>query len=488
MAGADSLMDDVRFLGGHGTNGPDGKRMNPYNENHSSDSEPHRLWDAQYPSLWITNGGGGTFVDIWTPSTFAQAGMYISNTRTPGYVYELSSEHHVRNEIKLDHAANWELDALQTEEERGESGFALPLSIVSSENITVANMHSYRVVSSFQPFPNAVIVSDSHNIRIRNFHMDSDSKAAFDNAVVDTTDHADVREREFSNLDIPGQSENAKHSGAHVAVSGTKLEQLSTGYFNISGAAVDGNGQLYFVDAHWQRIYRWSEATHEALVVSDIPSTPVNLAFDKAGDLLVVAYNGKGTVYSFKPGTTEVELKLLAPEPSSVRPGLAAFRAPDVWGPSDVMTALAAPRPCQYVSPDRSVFLPAGNDFVQGQLYYGTKMADILRAYSLAEASIDRPFYVSDESEERTYRGKVNADGSLSDLQLFVERGGESTAQDEKGNVYLAAGDVFVYSPQGKLIDTIHVPERPTQLIFGGKDGHTLFVFTHHTLYAVRTK
>ena len=488
MAGADSLMDDVRFLGGHGTNGPDGKRMNPYNENHTADSDPHRQWDQQYPSLWVTNGGGGVFVDIWTPSTFAQAGMYISNTKTPGFVYELSSEHHVRNEIKLDHAANWELDSLQTEEERGESGFCLPLSIVSSDNITIANMHSYRVVSSFQPYPNAVTVSDSHKIRIRNFHMDSDSKAAFDNAVVDTTDHADVREREFANLDIPGLPEKAKHPDSAVVAPGAKLEQLSTGYFNISGAAVDNDGQLYFVDAHWNRIYRWSEATHEALVVRDIPITPVNLAFDKSGDLLVVAYNGKGTVYSLKPGAAETELTILQPEASAPRPGLIAFRAPDVWGPSDVATALAAPRPYQFVSPDHSVFIPAGNDFVQGQLYYGTKMADILRALSLAKANIDKPFYVSDESQERTWRAKVNADGSLSDVQLFVERGGENTAQDEKGNVYLAAGQVFVYSPQAKLIGAIEVPERPTDLIFGGKDGHTLFVFTHHTLYAVRTK
>ncbi len=101
MAGKDSLMDDVRFLGGHGTNRADGTRINPYNHTHSADPDPRRRWDAQYPSLWITNGGGGTFADIWTPDTFAQAGMYISNTSTEGHVYELSSEHHVRNEIVL---------------------------------------------------------------------------------------------------------------------------------------------------------------------------------------------------------------------------------------------------------------------------------------------------------------------------------------------------------------------------------------------------
>ena len=125
MAGPRSMMNDVRFLGGHGTTGLDGKRENPYNNAHSADPELARRWDSQYPSLWVTDGGGGTFFDIWTPSTFAQAGLRVSNTETSGRVYQMSSEHHVRYEVQLDHVANWELYALQTEAERGESGRAL---------------------------------------------------------------------------------------------------------------------------------------------------------------------------------------------------------------------------------------------------------------------------------------------------------------------------------------------------------------------------
>ncbi|MFZ0295327.1 MAG: glycosyl hydrolase family 28-related protein, partial [Candidatus Sulfotelmatobacter sp.] len=101
MAGKDSMMNDVRFLGGHGTidlNASAAERSKTwreiYNNTHSADSNLNRRWDGQYPSLWIT--GGGTFVGIWTPSTFAQAGLYISDTSTEGRIYELSSEHHVR--------------------------------------------------------------------------------------------------------------------------------------------------------------------------------------------------------------------------------------------------------------------------------------------------------------------------------------------------------------------------------------------------------
>jgi hypothetical protein len=43
-SGEQSLIDDVRFLGGHGSGG------NPYNNNHTADSDLHKRWDGQYPS------------------------------------------------------------------------------------------------------------------------------------------------------------------------------------------------------------------------------------------------------------------------------------------------------------------------------------------------------------------------------------------------------------------------------------------------------
>lgn len=485
MAGANSLMDDVRFLGGHGTNAPDGTRMNPYNETHTGDPNPRRRWDAQYPSLWITDGGGGTFADIWTPSTFAQAGLYISNTETPGHVYELSSEHHVRNEAVLDGVKNWEIVALQTEEERGESPFALPLSISRSENVTIANYHGYRVVSSYQPFPCAIRISESHGIHLRNIHVDSDSKVSFDNSVLDVTGHQEVRPRELASLDVPGEQGSAQSaSEPPLLVPGAAVRRLATGFFNISGAAVDQNGRLYFVDARWQRIYRWSPEHDEAVIVRDTPLDPVNLAFDRSGDLLVVSYQGNGTVYTFRPDTPEDQVTFLQPQTAVQRPQMTPILPVDVWAKRD----LPATAPWQYIAPDGSIFLPAGDDFVHGQLYYGTKMADVLRAFSLAPADAGRPFYISDESQQKTWRATVTPSGAIGEMQLFANEGGESVAQDKDGNVYVAAGQVLVYRPDGTLRGRIDVPERPIDLVFGGSDGRTLFILTHGSLYAVSAR
>lgn len=491
MAGAHSLMDDVRFLGGHGTNYPGVSWDTIYNNTHTADADIRRRWDSQYPSLWITNGGGGTFADIWTPSTFAQAGLYISNTSTSGRIYELSCEHHVRNEVELNHVSNWQIYALQTEEERGESGFALPLSIRNSSNVTVANYHSYRVVSSYQPGLRAIEVSDSKNIRLRNIHVYGDNKVSFDNSVViNRPVDVLVRPREFASLTIDTDATVTQEPVAHaVLAAGAKVEKLRDGFFNISGAAVDKAGQLYFVDAHWQRIYRWSPETKMLSLVRDAPLSPVQLAFDKAGDLMVVSYDGDGTVYSFNPAAKDDSIMLVKPEPAEARPGMTAVLPDNYWrNENDFLKAVPAPRPYQYVSPDGTMFIPAGEDFVKGELYYGTKMADVLRAFGLARVVAGKPFYVSDESEQKTYVAKVAPDGTLTDVRLFAEQGGESVAQDAAGNVYIAAGEVYVYNPAGRLIDTIDVPDRPIDLVFGGRDGRTLFILTHGSLYSVRTK
>lgn len=526
MAGEDSLLDDVRFLGGHGTNGLSGTRVNPYNNTHTADPDIHRRWDAQYPSLWVTHGGG-IFANIWTPDTFARAGIYISDTAVPGRVFELSSEHHVRKEIVLRNVANWELDALQTEEESGESANAYSLEIDFSHNITIANYHGYRVVRSYQPFLYAVRVSRSYDIRFRNVHVDNNSsiaacneqgescrqlvragKVSYENAIVDESTGSEVRDREFAWLDVTGKTASARVQRASpVLESGARVQKLSSGFFNLSGGTVDAAGDLYFVDPHWQRIYKWTTESKELTTVRENALDAVNLTFDDSGNLIVVSSGGKEeTVYSFRPGAPEGQTTILERQPAQARPGMAAAIPVDYWVNGDFSntlnidtyeyltldemfrTKMSERKLYQYVSPDHSVYIPANEVFVQGEPYFGSKWSDILMATGLVRARPRQKFYVTDEAEEKTYSGNVNDDGTLSDLKLFADQGGESVTQDKAGNVYLAAGQIYVYDRGGKLVDVIKVPERPTHLVFGGRNRRTLFILSHSSIYSVRTR
>jgi sugar lactone lactonase YvrE len=330
------------------------------------------------------------------------------------------------------------------------------------------------------------------------------SSFPYENAIQDVTHHLEVREREFAVLDIPS-TPPAQASASPVPPAGARVRKLEDGFFSISGAAVDSAGKLYFVD-HWQqRIYGWSEA--EGLTVErDHPLDPVNLAFDKSGNLLVLSSAGaQGTVYSFRPGEAGGQMTEMALQDAKARPGARALLPVSYWNNGELANQLnfekmtyttlgemfrrdvSAPKAKQYVSPDGSVFLPASRVFQQGPPdYTGWRFSDNLNTHGFVNAAAGERVYVSNQSEDVTYRATVREDGTLGDLERFAPRGGECVAVDGRGNVYVANGQVFVYNSAGKEIGRIDVPERPIDIVFGGAENRTLFILAHHALFAAQ--
>ena len=520
-AGADSLVDDVKMMGGGGTALADGKPQDLY-ARPGGDPIANTWLDAQYPSIWVTDGGGGTFADVWSPDSFAQAGFYISNTSTPGHIYEVSVEHHVRNEFVLDHVHNWEFLAPQTEQEVAEGMDAVSLELRDSSNILIANYHGYRVTRTWHPAAMAVKLYNSSDIRFRNVHVNGESgyatcddngcatflrasKFPFENAIRDRTRKLDVREREFARLDIPASSSQPVEPQRPAFLPAeAKVRKLEGGFFSISGAAVDAAGKLYFVEHHFQRIYSW-DAAAGLEVVRDTPTDPVNLAVAKSGAVMVLSSLGpEASVYSFDPADRDGSLTMIAPTPTAPHPGATTLLPGNWWVNGEfkdqfdpktgAFTTLAemfakdvaSPTPREYVSPDGSLALPAYRVFQQGPAdHTGWRWSDSLDTYGFVHAKPGERVFVSNESEDRTYSALAGPGGSLADLKPFANRGGESVAVGPGGNVFVANGQVFVYAPDGAPLGRIDVPDRPLQLIFGGADHRTLFILTHHALYAV---
>jgi hypothetical protein len=484
---------------------------------------------AQYPSVWVTKGGGGTFHSIWSAAPNAQSGFYVSDTTTPGVVYELSAEHHLYAEIVLDRVENWAFHGPQTEDEVSSSPEAVAFEIKDSKNITIANYKAYRVARSYNPFPAAIRVYRSSEIRLRNVSVNAEhgygvcddngcgtklraGKFAFDNAVQDVTNGREVRERLFARLDLgvrlpfkdPLEAAAMKPMRAGV-------QKLAGGFHSISGAAVDAAGTLYFVDRHQQRIFSWSPSAR-LTIVRDAPLDAVNLGVDKSGNLLVLSMAGRaGTVFSLRPDGPRDALTVLEPQPRPASKDATFLLPSTVWADGQFRSHLdlktyeyetlaemfarevTTAQPKAYVSPDGSLVLPAFRVFAQGpggqypgMDETGWRWSHTLDAFSLVPARPGQRVYLTSGAENRTYRGVVRDDGSVGELEPFAERGGESVVADAKGNVYVANGQIFVYRPTGELAGRIDVPERPTGLRFGGPHGRTLFVLTHHSLYGVK--
>jgi sugar lactone lactonase YvrE len=392
------------------------------------------------------------------------------------------------------------------------------LEIRNSRNLLFANYHGYRVTRSYHPARSAVRLFNSSDIRFRNVHVNAESgyascddegcgtflrasKYPFDNAIEDVTRQQVVREREFARLDLGALDRPVIAPSTSLV----PVERLADGFWSISGAATDAQGALYFIDRHFQRIHRWSEV-RGLEVVRDQPLDAVNLAVDASGRLLVLSSLGpKGSVYSFDPAGPPDELLVIEPTPARAGGGARTLLPVNWWNNGEFRDQLdhatyefatlaemfarevATPKTREYVSPDGSIALPAFRVWQQGPPdHVGWRWSNGLNANGLVSARDGDRLFVTNGSENVTYSGTVGSGGTLTDLKRVADRGGESVAVDDRGRVYVANGQVFVYASDGAELGRIDVPERPLQILFGGADGRTLFILTHHALYAAR--
>ena len=506
-AGAASMVNDVRIEGPVLRDGTTQAKF----------GDPRVRQDAQPASIWVTDGGGGTFATIWSPNTLASSGFRVSDTTTPGHVYELSAEHHYRHEIVLENVANWEFLGPQTEQEVRDGVNAISTEFHNTRNILFANYHSYRVTRTAKPMDTAIRLFNSGDIRFRNVQVNAESgfascdtkgcgtfsrasKYPFDNAITDMTRQQQVRERDFARLDVPAAPAAAATASAVPVTQG--VEKLADGFYSIAGAATDAKGKLYFIDRFFNRIHGWSkEGGLET--VADLPLDPVSLAVDRSGDLMVLSSAGRdGTVYSIDPAKPAA-VRVIAPTPAKPHPSATTLLPGNVWANGEFddridpetytyptladffTTKMGEAKPQEYVSPDGSLVLPAFRVWNQGpDDQQGWRWSDPLDAYGLVGAAPGARVTLTNASENRTYSGLVGAGGKVTDLKIVADRGGESAVRDAEGKLYVANGQVFVYAPDGALLRRIDVPERPLQLVLGGREGRTLFILTHHALYA----
>ena len=111
------------------------------------------------------------------------------------------------------------------------------------------------------------------------------------------------------------------------------------------------------------------------------------------------------------------------------------------------------------------------------------------RPNGLALSPNGRTLYVSDSDAQSIRAFDLDRAGVASNSRVLVSKipgvpAGLRT--DESGNIYVAAKDVFVYSPQGELLRTINIAETPSNLAFGDPDFSTLYVTARTSVYRIR--
>ena len=104
----------------------------------------------------------------------------------------------------------------------------------------------------------------------------------------------------------------------------------------------------------------------------------------------------------------------------------------------------------------------------------------------------ERRLYVADSGKPRHIRVfEVAAGGAVTDKGVLarIDKGGPDGIRcDAAGRVWSSSGDgAQVFSPEGKLIARILLPESAANLAFGGRNGQMLFLTARTSLYSVPT-
>ncbi len=504
MAGDGSYMYDVKFSGHDKNrfffNGQ--SAANPLEKPMPITPETNdlifRAWDNQHWSLWITNGGGGTFRDIWTANEYAMAGLYISDTTTPGRIYGMSLEHHLRHEAILKNVSNWKLYAIQFEVE-ADGVDTQPLELIGCRNLQLANVYSYRVSRMLKSHPCAIRTWDCENVEIMNIHNYSHARVKFTSSasVLDMNTRRELRRWEVARLLLTG-SETRKYPFPGVV---GVTEKMVTGFEFVDGLAKDSKGNLYFCEQRMRRIYKMDGQTGKVAMVGASPYSIVALVCDTDDNLIVV------TKYISQPGYTNDDQRrgdaplfgwkgsgglwgfTYVPRLYSINPNL----------PDDTFEELPKQR-MKDVSAEQVCYL-GSRTITYNEFYGGEKpemcfvakdgktiipyYEDLFRCSSMVVAKPGNEVFGIDEYHQRVVRSHLDSKGYLTQSEVVAEGGDRGVVTDSEGNVYVTDGDVIIYNKQMEQIGKIEMPERPTSLMV--KDNE-LYITAMTSLYKVKLR
>lgn len=122
---------------------------------------------------------------------------------------------------------------------------------------------------------------------------------------------------------------------------------------------------------------------------------------------------------------------------------------------------------------------------------------DLPRPNGIVFSPDEKYLYVNNSEPKKIWmRYDVKPDGSLGEGMVFYDATSDNSPGapdgmkvDRKGNLYSAGpGGVWIFSPNGKHLATMHLPEKVGNLAWGDQDGRTLYITASTSIYRVKLK
>ena len=264
-----------------------------------------------------------------------------------------------------------------------------------------------------------------------------------------------------------------------IIPSHSKIEKAGGGFTFTEGPAVDRDGKVFFTDQPNDRIYVWDEMSGISLWLEGTNRSN-GLYFNGRGLLVTCADLNNDLAYFDENKKLHIlhsgyNGKLLnAPNDLWIAPNGGIYFSDPYYHRSWWKKGRGEEqdvRGVYFLSPDSKISRVIA-DFKQPNGLIGTPDGKLL--------------YVSDINDGKIWKYDIRPDGSLANKSLFAPKGSDGMTIDNKGNIYLTSGKVWIYSSDGKLIGEIDVPESPSNVCFGGKNRKILFITARTSVYTLK--
>ena len=121
-------------------------------------------------------------------------------------------------------------------------------------------------------------------------------------------------------------------------------------------------------------------------------------------------------------------------------------------------------------------------------------VSDLPRPNGIAFSPDEKYLYVNNSEPQKIWmRYRVQPDGSLTEAKLFYDATSDSRPGapdgmkvDEQGNLYSTGpGGLWIFTPEGKPLGTILIPEKAANCTWAGPDRKTLYITASSSIYRI---
>ena len=257
-----------------------------------------------------------------------------------------------------------------------------------------------------------------------------------------------------------------------------RVEKVVEGLKFGEGPAWSPDGYLLFSDTVTNQLHKFVPGKGDS-VLTDVAGGPIGNAFDAQGRRYTCEFRERRVTRTAKNGKMEILASRFEGKRFNAPNDLAIRRDGQLYFTDPAFGDQQDHRELDFYG----IFHLNPKGAIEAVARWKT------RPNGIALSPNGRILYVADSDTRSIQAFDLDHNGAASNERTVIGRiegVPDGLRTDEKGNLYVAANGVLVYSPEARLLGTIPLTDTPSNLAFGDPDLETLFITARGIVYRVR--